>query len=150
MGFSQFTYWKRGTNLRQPLKKVPKGSDQPLVYHQLKNGDFDPSPYLKMSFKEEKLLQKEIEDWKKKNPNTSYETYYEWYSKRRAIYSRRITKLRDEHWRYDQERIKLFKKGLQDAFLLDLWDECLEECDGDVNDFYNLYKSKSTKLKSRR
>lgn len=148
MAWSRFTYWMRGETVKPPLKKVPKGSNKPLVYHQMMNGDFDPSPYLLMVEEEDKRLEKEVSAWKKKNNGYSKELFDEWYRGRKAVYNTRKFKLEKEHWEYDRSRMELFKKGLRDAFLLDLWDQILEKSSGDVKEFYDLYASEASRLKA--
>ena len=39
-------------------------------------------------------------------------------------------------------RMDLLKKGLINTFRVDIWDEVLEECDGDAKEFYKTYKKK--------
>jgi len=64
MAWSQFNYWRRDNWLEKPLTKVPKGSKEPLVWHQIERGDFDPSPYWDMADKEIEMFEKEMEDYK--------------------------------------------------------------------------------------
>ena len=143
MAWSQFNYWRRDSWIEKPLTKVPKGSKEPLVWHQIQRGDFDPSPYWDMADKEIVMFEEEMAKYEAKHPSMHRLDYQEHYRKRWAVYNKRIIKLRDEHWKHDESRMELLKKGLIKAFRVDVWDEVLEECDGDPKEFYRTYKKKA-------
>lgn len=148
MSWSRFTYWKRGITVKPPLKKAPKGSNKPLILHQIENGDFDPSPYLLMIDKEEKMFQKEIDKWKQENPDAHYETFRNWHRSRLAVFNKRKIKLDKEFWNHHYSRMDLFRKQLRDYYLLDLWDEVLELSPETPMEFFNLYgQLKTQKIK---
>lgn len=147
MAWSQFTYWRRDVWVKKPLTKAPKGSDKPLVYHQLKHGDFDPSPYLSMIEKEWSMFDSEVEKLKK-----DYETDSQGFKNKRrnrlAVYNKRVAQLEKEHWELDHKRLKMFREGLYNAFGLDLWDEIMEDYpDATTNEFYNRYEQRAKLIK---
>jgi hypothetical protein len=148
--FDMFNWWKRGVTVTSPIKKIPKGSGHPLVWHQIMHGDFRPSPYWEMSNLEIDLFNKEIEDYKKKKPYSSKEAIEEWSRSRWSTYHKRIEKLKEAHIEYEQKRISLLKKGLLEAFDVDIWEESLRECQGDEMDLYEIYKKKSSEINGQK
>lgn len=143
MAWSRFTYWRRDTWVSKPLTKVPKGSDKPLVYHQLKHGDFEPSPYLKMVDEEWDMFDKEIEELKLEYA-TDRDGFQDKKRNRLAVYNKRVAQLEREHWELDQKRIKMFKDGLKDAFGYDLWDEIMDKFpEADTKEFYKKYEQRA-------
>jgi len=140
MAFSPFTYWRRDTWVKPPLKKIPKGKTGPLVYHQLLHGDFEPSPYLKMVDKEWSEYGKEV-DKIREDFKSDREGLFEKTRSRLAVYNKRVQKLEEEHWKLDEKRLDLFRKGLKDAFLIDIWDKVMEKYpDTTPQEFYECYK----------
>ena len=144
--FDVFNWWKRGDKIGSPLAKAPKNSIFPLVWHQIKNGDFRPSPYWEMSNDEIKLFNQEVEEYKRKNPYSGKEAVEEWSRSRRKVYHKRIEKLRESHIEYESKRISLLRKGLLEAFEVDLWEESINECDGDEMDLYEIYRKKCSEI----
>ena len=142
MGFNAFNYWKRGKKVVPMLKKAPKNSPHPLVWHQIKKGCYDLSPYWGMIKFELKLFEKEMYDYIKKNPRVSKEDIEAFRMKRRPIYNKRISKLAEEHTEYEGKRLKLLKNQLIKDFGVDVWDEALNACPdtGDLMDLYNTYE----------
>lgn len=130
-----------------PLRKIPKGSSEPLVWHQIQNGDFKHSPYWEMSKKEVDYWKKEVEDYKKKNPRISEKSVQDFADARWRMYHKRIEKLKESHLQYETSRLHLLKEGLIQAFEVDIWDEVVERCDGDETKLYNQYKKETIKSK---
>lgn len=141
--FDIFNWWKRGVKVTSPLTKAPKGSGYPLVWHQIQHGDFRPSPYWEMSNHEILLFEKEVEDYLAKKPYLGREAIEEWSRSRWSTYHKRIEKLRESHIEYEQKRIHLLRKGLLEAFDYDVWEESINECQGDELELYEIYKLKS-------
>lgn len=129
-----------------PLRKVPKGSSEPLVWYQILNGDFQYSPYWEMSKKEVDYWKKEVDDYRKKNPRVSEKSIQDFADSRWRMYHKRIEKLKESHLQYETSRLHLLKEGLIQAFGVDIWDEVVEKCDGDETKLYNLYKKESNKI----
>ena len=129
-----------------PLRKVPKGSSEPLVWYQILNGDFQYSPYWEMSKKEVDYWKKEVDDYRKKNPRVSEKSIQDFADSRWRMYHKRIEKLKESHLQYETSRLHLLKEGLIQAFGVDIWDEVVEKCDGDETKLYNLYKKESSKI----
>ena len=129
-----------------PLRKVPKGSSEPLVWYQILNGDFQYSPYWEMSKKEVDYWKKEVDDYRKKNQRISEKSVQDFADSRWRMYHKRIEKLKESHLQYETSRLHLLKEGLIQAFGVDIWDEVVEKCDGDETKLYNLYKKESNKI----
>jgi len=130
-----------------PLRKVPKGASEPLVWYQILNGDFKYSPYWEMSKKEVDYWKKEVEDYRKKNPRISEKSLQDFADSRWRMYHKRIEKLKESHLQYETSRLALLKEGLVNAFGVDIWDEVVEKCDGDETKLYKEYKKQTTKIK---
>lgn len=141
MGFNAFNYWKRGRKAVPMLKKAPKNSPYPLVWHQIKKGCYDLSPYWSLIGVEHALLRKEIHDFKKNNPRASQESIDAFILKRRPIYNKRIRKLEEAHHEYESKRLIMLKNQFIVDFGVDVWEEALETCMGDeLMDFYHTYQ----------
>lgn len=145
--FDPYNWWKRGVRMTTPLRKVPKGSSEPLVWYQILNGDFKHSPYWEMSRKEVDYWKKEVDDYRKKNPRISEKSVQDFAESRWRMYHKRIERLRESHLQYEVSRLAMLKEGLINAFGVDIWDEMVEICDGDETKLYKLYKTESTKRK---
>jgi hypothetical protein len=130
-----------------PLRKVPKGASEPLVWYQILNGDFKHSPYWEMSNKETDYWKKEIVDYRKKNPRITEKSVQDFADARWRMYHRRIERLRESHLQYEVTRLAMLKEGLINAFGVDIWDELVERCDGDETKLYKMYKTESIKRK---
>ena len=130
-----------------PLRKVPKGSSEPLVWYQILNGDFKHSPYWSMANKEVDYWKKEIEDYKKKNPRVAEGSVKDFADTRWRMYHKRMEKLKEAHLQYEISRLALLKEGLVNAFGIDIWDEMVEKCDGDETKLYKQYKTEAIKRK---
>lgn len=137
-----FNYWKRGRKVVPILKKAPAGSPYPLVWHQIQAGCFELSPYWSLIDNEYKLLEREIETFRNNNPRSSEESVQAFIIKRRPIYNRRIRKLQEAHDEYERTRLGLLKQQLISTFKVDVWDQALDQCDGDgAKELYNTYRS---------
>lgn len=145
--FDPYNWWKRGVRTTTPLRKVPKGSSEPLVWYQIQNGDFRPSPYWEMSKKEVDYWKKEVDDYRMKNPRISAKSVQDFADSRWRMYRKRIEKLKESHLQYETSRLSLLKEGLIKAFGVDIWDEMTEKCDGDETKLYKNYKTEAIKRK---
>ena len=145
--FDPYNWWKRGVRMTTPLRKVPKGSSEPLVWYQILNGDFKHSPYWSMANKEVDYWKKEIEDYKKKNPRVTEGAVKDFADTRWRMYHKRMEKLKEAHLQYEISRLALLKEGLVNAFGIDIWDEMVEKCDGDETKLYKQYKIEVIKRK---
>lgn len=145
--FDPYNWWKRGVRMTTPLRKLPRGASEPLVWYQILNGDFKYSPYWEMSKKEVDYWKKEVDDYRKKNPRVSEKSIQDFADARWRMYHKRIEKLKESHLQYETSRLALLKEGLVNAFGVDIWDEMVEKCDGDETKLYKLYKKEAIKLK---
>lgn len=137
MGFSQFHYWRRGVSMTRPLTSTPAKSMGSLVLHQIKHGDFDPCPYWEMSMQEISMWQSEVDEYRDKGFGKA--AVEEFSQSRWAVYKKRINKLQEAHVEYEQNRLVMLRKGLIEAFRIDVWDQALDACEGD--DVMSLYET---------
>ena len=108
---------------------------------------FKHSPYWEMSKKEVGLWNKEVDEYRKKNPRISEKSVQDFADSRWRMYHKRIEKLKESHLQYEVSRLHLLKEGLIQAFGMDIWDETVEKCDGDETKLYEEYKKEAIKLK---
>ena len=140
--FSQFTYWKSGVNIGRKKVKLPKDATEYLVYYQILNGEYDESPYWKMSIDEFEKLEGECLNWKLENNRSSSDAYDHWYIHRRRVYNKKIQKLREAHQNYEESRLKSLKVQLIKDFGYDIFDDLMDNHDGDLIQFYYDYKTR--------
>jgi hypothetical protein len=101
-----------------------------------------------MADKELVYWEKEIKEYKVKNPRISEASVRDFANNRWKVYHKRIEKLKEEHLRYETNRLSLLKEGLIKTFDLDIWEEIVEKCDGDETKLYNQYKIETIKRKN--
>lgn len=144
MSFSPFHYWRRGVQMSKPLTTTPRNKIGPLVLFQIEHGDFDPCPYWNMSLEEIAMWQNEVDDYRDRGYGR--EAVQEFSQIRWGVYKKRINKLQEAHFAYEESRLSMLRKGLIEAFRVDIWDEALEACEGDdAMDLYNTYAKLSRK-----
>jgi hypothetical protein len=100
-----------------------------------------------MSKKEVDLWNKEVDEYRKKNPRISEKSVQDFADSRWRMYHKRIEKLKESHLQYEVSRLHLLKEGLIQAFGMDIWDEMVEKCDGDETKLYQEYKKQAIKTK---
>lgn len=148
MAFSPFHYWRRGVQMSKLLTKVPKGYYGPLVKARIEHGDFDPCPYWEMSMEEIAMWQSEVDEYVAKGYGR--EAVEDFSRTRWVVYKKRIDKLREAHIEYENSRLGLLRSGLEEAFRVDVWDEALEQCEGESPmDLYKTYERLARKAVSR-
>ena len=130
------------------LTKVPKSYIGPLVKARIEHGDFDPCPYWDMSMEEIAMWQSEVDEYVAKGYGR--EAVEEFSRNRWVVYKKRIDKLREAHIEYEENRLAILRTGLVEAFGIDVWDEALEECTGDVMDLYKCYSRLALQAKKIR
>ena len=135
---NQFTYWRNNVLVSdvKPLKKVPKGGTEHLIYYKILNHEFDESPYWKMADDEVKKFELEQREWKERNQRSSSESYQDWYCSRRRVYNKKIFKLRDEHHRLELKRLTDLEKELNHAFGFDRSPIDIATFEGSMEDLY--------------
>lgn len=115
--FDQFNYWRNGVTItKTPIKKIPYGGTEHLLFYQIHNGEFDESPYWKMSEDELLKFDLEIVEWKERNPRSNKLAFEDWHLNRRKVYNKKIQKLREEHQKYEVSRLQKFKDRIEQTF----------------------------------
>lgn len=142
MGFSQFTYWRNDVFVsdKTPIKKIPKGGTEKLIFYKIQNGEYNESPYWSMSLKCISDLNSEVTQWREKNPRVSEEAFDDWYCQRRRVYNKKIMKLQEEHQRLELKRLNELQLQFMKDFKLDEFPVNLDEYDGTLNDLYYTIK----------
>ena len=142
MGFNQFTYWRNDVLISdtKPVKKVPKGGTEKLVYYKILNGEYDESPYWNMSLDCIEQLKNEVLDWKQKNSRACSDAFDDWYCNRRKVYNKKIIKLREEHQRLELKRLVELEHQFNKDFGFDTFPIDLGSFDGNLQDLYQQIK----------
>ena len=145
--FNQFTYWKRGVNLgKKKLKVKPKDGKEHLIYYQIRNGDWDESPYWKMANENSQKFDLEKREWKERNPRVSKQSYEDWEMVRRNKWNKEIFKLKEAHQEYELKTINNLIQELNHAFGFVNCPINLEMFEGTLEDLYWAYKKEIQKL----
>lgn len=138
--FDQFNYWRNGVIKNKSIKKVPNGGTEKLVYYQILNGEFDESPFWKMSEMELEKLQEEIIIWRQNNRRASEEAFEDWVMNRRKVYNKKIQKQREEHQRFEEQCLRNLEKALNKAFKFEVSPIDIEAFEGSLTELYFAYK----------
>lgn len=139
---NRFTYWRNNVLISdiKPIKKVPKGGTEHLIYYKILNHEFDESPYWLMAIDERQNFEQEKINWLKSNPRSSKIAYEDWESGRRRVYNKKIFKLKEEHQRLELKRLSELEKELNNAFGFNHSPINFETFDGTLEEMYFEYK----------
>lgn len=139
MAFSPFTYYQRGRPVTAFKNSKPKSYQGPLVKYQIEQGCYEESHYWEMAKEEEEMFRKEVEEFKKENPNADEHDVRERLISRKRQYDLRISKLKEEHLNYETSRLAKLREGLINHYCIDVWEEALELCDGGAKELFDVY-----------
>lgn len=139
---NRFTYWRNNVLISdvKPIKKIPKGGTEHLVYYKILNHEFDESPYWQMSLDESQKFEQEKINWLQSNPRASKVAYEDWEMGRRRVYNKKIFKLKEEHQRLELKRLTELEKELNNAFGFDYSPINFETFEGSLEELYFEYK----------
>jgi hypothetical protein len=108
---SPFYWWRRF-----PAPFYPKTRQ---LHNRIRNGEFDPSPYVQQVEWEKEWMKQEIEEEKQHYQNTSSIVFYdEVFRPVSRIYNKRIKHLTEDSWKDEDKRLSLFVKALKKEFML--------------------------------
>jgi len=134
MAYNKFRWWTKGK------KNKPLPAHYPL-YDKIKNGDYAYS-YM---FNEAQLVKESA----KKSYDDTYKNYGGTDEKNRievALEASRMKRLRAiklqlEAHKDEQKILLKLEKDFQSVFQLNIWDEAVENCGGDLMSLYSYYKT---------
>ena len=69
---------------------------------------------------------------------------WEYMRDRTRMQNLRVLKLAEESHKKEEELLFKLRQELTAAFGIDLWDEAVENCDGDLKEFYEYYRKNRT------
>ena len=139
---NRFTYWRNNVLISdvKPIKKVPKGGTEHLIYYKILNHEFDESPYWMMAIDENQKFEQEKNNWMQSNLRASKIAYEDWESGRRRVYNKKIFKLKEEHQRLELKRLSELERELNHAFGFDHSPINFDTFEGTLEEMYFEYK----------
>jgi AraC-like DNA-binding protein len=134
MGYNPYRWWTRGTKQR----------NRPLPYHyplaqRIGNGDYDLHPLMEEWISEKEKYKVDVQKcWDEYKGDTNAGRW-EYMRDRTRMQNLRVLKLAEESHKKETELLFKLREELKKAFKIDLWDEAVENCDGDIKEFYEYY-----------
>jgi hypothetical protein len=135
MGYNPYRWWTKGR------KNKPLPAHAP-IFDKIKNGDYDYS-YLFAEADEMKSKAKQAYDETYKNyGGTDEKNRIEVSLDASRMKRLKAIKLQLEAHKDELNILYKLRKDLQSVFGVDLWDEAVENVDGDLIELYTYYKKK--------
>lgn len=139
MAYNPFRWWTRGK--RQRNRPLP--SHYPLL-QKIMNGDYDLHPLMEEWIDEKEKYKSDVQKhWDEYKGDTN-EGRWEYMRDRTRMQNLRVLKLAEESHKKEEELLFKLRQELTAAFGIDLWDEAVENCDGDLKEFYEYYRKNRT------
>lgn len=135
MGYNPYRWWTKGR------KNKPLPAHAP-IFNKIKNGDYDYS-YMFAEADEMKSKAKQAYDETYKNyGGTDEKNRIEVSLDASRMKRLKAIKLQLEAHKDELNILYKLRKDLQSVFGVDLWDEAVENVDGDLIELYTYYKKK--------
>lgn len=134
MGYNPYRWWTRGTKKR----------NRPLPHHyplaqRIGNGDYDLHPLMEEWIDEKEKYKVDVQKCLDEYRGDTSAGRYEYMRDRTRMQNLRVLKLAEEAHKKETELLFRLRQELKQAFKIDLWDEAVENCDGDIKEFYEYY-----------
>jgi hypothetical protein len=129
---SPFYWWRRF-----PTPSYPKVKQ---FHNRLKNGEFDPSPYLNQIEWEKEWMKQEIEEEKQHYKNVNSIVFYDEVVRPvSTTYNKRIKRLTEDSWKDEDKRISSLIKALKKEFMLseEIIYDFLSNFEGTIKECYD-------------
>ncbi len=137
MGYNPFRWWTRGTSKR----------NKPLPYHyplaqKIQNGDYDVHPLIEEWISEKAKYKTDVDKCNASYKGDTQAGRYEYVRDKTRMQNIRVLKLAEEAYKKEEELLFKLRHELSIAFKIDIWDEAVENCDGDLKEFYEYYANR--------
>jgi len=134
MAYNKFRWWATGKR-KKPL------SDRAPLFDKIQNGDYDYSFMFgeadKMRATAKQAYQQTYDNYGGTDEKNRVESALEASRMKRL----KAIKLELEAHKDEQKILYKLEKDFKEVFGLDIWDEAVENCGGDLLSLYNYYKS---------
>ena len=133
MSYNKFRWWTKGKR-KKPL------SDRAPLFDKIKNGDYDYSYMFQEAEQVRELAKKAYDDTYKNYGGNDEKNRIEVSLEASRMKRLRAIKLQLEAHKDEQKILWKLEKDFKDVFGLDIWDEAVENCGGDLMSLYSYYK----------
>jgi hypothetical protein len=134
MGYNKFRWWATGKR-KKPL------SDRAPLFDKIKNGDYDYSFMFgeadKMKLTAKQAYQQTYDNYGGTDEKNRVESALEASRMKRL----KAIKLQLEAHKDEQKILYKLQKDFKEVFKLDIFDEAVENCGGDLMSLYSYYKN---------
>jgi len=134
MGYNKFRWWATGKR-KKPL------SDRAPLFDKIKNGDYDYSFMFgeadKMKLTAKQTYQQTYDNYGGTDEKNRVESALEASRMKRL----KAIKLQLEAHKDEQKILYKLQKDFKEVFKLDIFDEAVENCGGDLMSLYSYYKN---------
>jgi len=142
---SPFYWWRRF-----PAPSYPKAKQ---MHNRIRNGEFDPSPYVQQVEWEKEWMKQEIEEEKQHYQNVSSIVFYDEVIRPISkTYNKRIKHLTEDSWKDEDKRLSSFVKALKREFMLpeEIVFEFISNFEGNIRECYDALYDFSDKINPNR
>ena len=133
MSYNKFRWWTRNKT-KKPL------SDRAPLYDKIQNGDYDYSYMFNEAEMVKELAKKAYDDTYKNYGGNDEKNRIEVSLEASRMKRLRAIKLQLEAHKDEQKILWKLEHDFKDVFGLDIWDEAVENCGGDLMSLYSYYK----------
>ena len=133
MSYNHFRWWTTSKR-KKPL------SDRAPLFDKIKNGDYDYSYMFQEAEQVKELAKKAYDDTYKNYGGTDEKNRIEVSLEASRMKRLRAIKLQLEAHKDEQKILWKLEHDFKDVFGLDIWEEAVENCGGDLMSLYSYYK----------
>ena len=134
MGYNKFRWWSNSKR-KKPL------SDRAPLFDKIQNGDYNYSYLFEEAEQVKSLAKKAYEDTYKNYGGTDEKNRIESSLEASRMKRLKAIKLQLEAHKDEQKILYKLQKDFKDVFKLDIFDEAVENCGGDLISLYQYYKN---------
>lgn len=133
MAYNKFRWWATGKR-KKPL------SDRAPLFDKIKHGDYDYSFMFGEADKMRETAKKAYDETYKNYGGTDEKNRIEASLEASRMKRLKAIKLELEAHKDEQKILYKLEKDFKEVFGLDIWDEAVENCGGDLMSLYSYYK----------
>ena len=134
MSYNRFRWWTRGKR-KKPL------SDRAPLFDKIKNGDYEYSYLFAEAIEMRATAKKAYEDTYKNYGGTDEKNRIEASLEASRMKRLKAIKLELEAHKDEQKILYKLEKDFKEVFGLNIFDEAVENCGGDLMSLYSYYKN---------
>lgn len=134
MSYNRFRWWTRNKR-KKPL------SDRAPLYDKIQNGDYDYSYMFNEAEMVKELAKKAYDDTYKNYGGNDEKNRIEVSLEASRMKRLRAIKLQLEAHKDEQKILYKLEKDFKEVFGLDIWEEAIKNCGGDLMSLYSYYKT---------